>query len=391
MPQSSQRQQKRIAVIGTPVLTAHSRFNEALIRYASDRGRWRFVFTTEASVAALRFLRQLDCDGALVRLVSPDMAREARQLDLPMVNVSGWLKNPGVPTVCGDSTEYGRACARHLLERGFRRFGIVTTPAGWFIEERRRSFCKTVDDAGFGSGISEFNAASQPVAAADLKRFRLWLAKLQLPVGLFLADDLDAHVLMSACREAGRRIPQDVAVVAGLGHVETLPLCQPSLSHVWGNDEEIATRAAECLDELMAGKSREPRTLLVPPQRLVAQESTDTVAVDDRLVARIIEHIRAHVAQGANVKDIARHLGVPRRTLDRRFRQAMGGSIHDFLVRERVGRAQDLLRGAPALTLKEIARRCGFASVRRLNLVFHRSAGVRPAEVRRRGVAKKST
>ena len=391
MPQNPQRQPKRIAVIGTPVLTAHSRFNEALIRYAAERGRWRFVFSTEANVAALRFLGQLDCDGALVRLVSPAMARAARRLALPLVNVSGWLRDPGLPTVCGDSAEYGRVCARHLLERGFRRFGIVTGPAGWFMEERQRSFRETVAAAGFGAGISDFTARAQPVAAADLGRFRRWVAGLQLPVGLFLADDLDAPVLMGACREVGRRIPQDVAVVAGLGHAEVLPLCHPSLSHVWGNDGEIATRAAECLDRLMTGKSAEPRTLLVPSQTLVARDSTDTVAVDDRLVARTIEFIRAHAAQATNIKDIAHQLAVPRRTLDRRFREALGRSMHEFLVGERVGRAQDMLRGSPALTLKEIARRCGFASARRLNLVFHRSAGIRPAQVRERGVAQKST
>ena len=56
---------RRIAVIGAPVLQAQSLFNAALIDYATQRGNWKFVFSTEVSVQTLRFLRQLECDGAL--------------------------------------------------------------------------------------------------------------------------------------------------------------------------------------------------------------------------------------------------------------------------------------------------------------------------------------
>ena len=74
----SRTKHRRIAVIGAPVLQAQSRFNGALIAHAAKLGNWKFVFSTEVSVQTLRFLRQLDCDGALIRVVSPAIAREAK-------------------------------------------------------------------------------------------------------------------------------------------------------------------------------------------------------------------------------------------------------------------------------------------------------------------------
>ena len=365
------------------MLKAHSRFNEALLRYADLHPQWRFVCSLETSVFSLRLLQQQDCDGALIRVVSTEMALAARRLRFPVVNFSSWLERPGVPTVRDDNLAKGRLCAEHLLAKGFRHFGLVLMPGGCYLEDRRRSFLETVAAAGFGRGVSVFTLRSSPVNTADLRRFQRWLASLPLPLGLFLADDLDAPALLHACRAAGRPVPGDVAVVAGLGHEEVIPLCDPALSHVRGNDEAVALQAAEYLDRLMSGQTQETQTIIVPVQGFVALASTDTVAVPDRFVARAVEFIRAHAGEATNIKSIVHHLAVPRRTLERHFQQVMGTSLHAYLTRERIDRARELLRVEPPLSLREIAHRSGFADARRLNQVFQAATGLTLAEARR--------
>jgi LacI family transcriptional regulator len=377
-----------VAVVGAPVLKAHSRFNEALLRYAAQQKHWRFVFSMESSVSALRFLQQVGCDGALVRVTSPEMARVARRVTFPIVNFSSWLAKPGLPTVCDDNAAKGRLCAQHLLNKGFRRFGMVLMPGGWFLEARRESFLETIAAAGYGHSVKVFSLRSFRLDQPDLRRFRRWVASLSPPVGLFLADDLDAPALMNACREAGRQIPGDIAVVAGLGHEEILPLCEPPLSHVRGNDEDVAMRAAEYLDRLMHGRTQDVQTIVLPVQGFVALASSDTVAVDDRYVARAVEFIRAHAGEATNIKSLVHQLSIPRRTLERHFHAAMGTSLHAYLTGERVARARDLLGVRPPISLKEIARRCGFADARRLNEVFRCATGVSLAEARQRADSK---
>jgi LacI family transcriptional regulator len=383
MPYRSQSK-RRIAVIGAPVLQSQSLLNAALIRYA-ERSNWKFVFSTEVSLQTLRFLQRYECDGALIRVISPAIAREARKLSFPLVNFSSWLDNPKIPTVRCDNVMMGRLAAEHLLERGFRRFGVVLSKGGWFTHPRHQSFLETVQAAGFGANTSTFQMQAHPADAADWQRFRAWVRGLKPPVGLFLTnDDPDAPALMEACREAGRRIPHDVAVITSHGHPQICMACLPPLTYVDQNEEGVAIHAAQYLDRLMSGETSEVKTLVVPSGGVVALTSTDTVAVEDREVAHAVEFIRAHVSEPINIKEVAQHFSITRRTLERRFRAAMGVSLHDFQTHERIGRAQDLLRAKPQLTLTDVAGRCGFRTATRLNLVFRSQLGIMPAEWRRR-------
>jgi hypothetical protein len=72
--------QKRIALIGLPVFQSVNNLSSAAgARHAEETGCWRFVFSAEASVAAFKFLRTLDCDGAILRVTSDAMRREAEK------------------------------------------------------------------------------------------------------------------------------------------------------------------------------------------------------------------------------------------------------------------------------------------------------------------------
>jgi LacI family transcriptional regulator len=379
MPLSKSQPKKRIAVIGAPVLASQSIFNAALIHYA-EQHRWKFVFSTEVSVQTLRFLRKLNCDGALIRVLSPAIAREAKKLSFPLVNFSSWLANPQVPTVRCDNAMMGRLAAEHLLQKGFRRFGVVLSKGGWFTHPRHQSFLETVGRAGFGANASTFQLHSHPAGAEDFQRFREWVRGLPAPVGLFLTnDDPDAPALMEACRAAGKKIPQDAAVITSHGHPEICQACHPPLTYVDQNEEGVALEAAKFLDRLMSGEANAAQTIIVPSGGVVPLGSTNTLAIEDREVAQAVEFIRAHIAEPINIKDVAHHFAIARRTLERRFRSALGISLHDFQTCERIERAKDLLRATPPLTLSEVARRCGFTSAARLNLVFHRVAGLTPA------------
>jgi len=66
-------------------------------------------------------------------------------------------------------------------------------------------------------------------------------------------------------------------------------------------------------------------------------------------------------------------LGIQRCTLDRHFRAVMAMSLNEFLVGERAEKARTLLRAAPPLSLREIARRCGFSDTQHMKKVLRRS------------------
>jgi LacI family transcriptional regulator len=85
-------------------------------------------------------------------------------------------------------------------------------------------------------------------------------------------SDQIARGVCDGLRDAGRRVPHDVAVV-GFDNWDVMALaCRPPLTTVDLQLEELGRRAAELLRDTIAGRPRPGTTSL--PSRLVIREST---------------------------------------------------------------------------------------------------------------------
>lgn len=375
---------KRIALIGLPVLqSVNNLSNAAIARYAEMEGNWRFIFSAEASVEAFRFLRTLDCDGAIVRITNTAMLREAKKVQVPMVNVSSWLEKPGVPTVRHDYDAVGRLAAEHLIEKGYRRFGCVLVPGGWFIQQRYNAMVRTIHERG--GSLKSFKLQTtmpdvvHPLAQAERCRFVEWVRTIQRPAALVLMDDWDAPMLMELCREAGYEVPRDLVMITTGCHSEVLPLCPVQLSAVQEDQGLQARLAVSCLDALISNNKPSETLISVPPLGVVERASTATMAIEDSEVAHAVEFIHCHCLEPINVADVCGSVHVARVTLERRFRQAMGVTMHNYLTQLRMRHAMELLRADSAPSLQAIALQCGLADRRRLNQVFTGLTGISPA------------
>lgn len=378
---------RRIAVVGLPMMqSVRNLGNVAIASYAERRGNWRFVLSAEATVEAFRFLRTVDCDGAIVRILSPAMKREALKVRVPLINVSSWLEHPGVPTIRHDYQGCGRMAAEYLLGKGFRRFGCVIVPGGC-IPKRCQMFLDTIQKRGLKASLFHLRHPKpflrQPISAVERKRFAAWVRGLRPPAALVLMDDWDAPALMRACREAGLEIPRDLVVISIGIHSETLALCPVPLTAVQEDHETQMKLVVENLEQMMSSRRPAERIIEVPPLGVVERASTATLAIEDRVVARALEFIRAHRGEPINIATVADKVGISRATLDRRFHEAIGQTPHDYLIQQRIRLAQELLQANPAPSLKKISRACGFTNRRRLNLVFRQVTGVLPSQWRR--------
>jgi LacI family transcriptional regulator len=380
--------QKKIALIGLPILqSVNNLLNAAVARHAEQAGNWQFIYSAQNTVEAFQFLRKLDCDGAIVRITSPAMRREAVKIRFPIVNLSSWLENSGVPTVRPDWRMLGRIAAEHLLEKGYRRFGCVVVPGGWYIQARCTAFLEML--RVHGATVSMFHlrttqpGLSQPISKEEQGRFKKWVAELRPPAALALMDDWDAPVLMDVCREAGFQIPRDLVVLSTGIHSEVMPFCHPPLSGAQEDLETQANLAIKCLEDQFAGRKTGAEAVVVPPLGVIERASTATMAIEDREVAHAVELIRAHGCEPINVTGIAAQISVCRATLERRFLQIMGLTLHEYLIQQRIQRAQELLAVHPPLSLQAISRQCGIPDRRRLNRIFRRVTGKSPAGFRK--------
>jgi len=116
---------------------------------------------------------------------------------------------------------------------------------------------------------------------------------------------------------------------------------------------------------------------------LIAQGPQEVFTVKDRIVAETMRLIWEQSHRPMTIDGLSRLLPITRRSLERRFRAAIGYGIHDEIVRCRLERAKRLLV-ATELSLKEVSSASGFSNADSLGRAFRRAEGVTPLEYRRR-------
>jgi transcriptional regulator GlxA family with amidase domain len=92
---------------------------------------------------------------------------------------------------------------------------------------------------------------------------------------------------------------------------------------------------------------------------------------------RVLRHIDDNLAQPITLQDMAAAAGLSRMHFAARFRAATGLRPHDYLLRQRIERAQALLRDERE-TVVDVALSVGFQTQAHFTTVFKRICGDTP-------------
>jgi LacI family transcriptional regulator len=321
-------------------------------------------------------------DGVIAMVRTAGTAAKLRAWGGAVVDTAYDLDDVPFAQVGFDTRAIGCAAAEHLLQLKGRTCAYVgdETPAGRFVQ---RGFVDRLRKAGRDtlSAPPGFNRpyVEEPNSAA---RATAWLNALPKPAAVFAFHDALAHRLADACRDAGLRVPEDVAVLGCLNDEFLCTAAHPPLSSVSVPLPALGYEAARVLDALMGGAPA-PARIELPPLGVVTRRSTDPAAVADPDLAAALRFIRERCTDRIGVKDVTAASGLSRSSLERRFRAALGRSPLAELLRERVDRAKHLLAETD-LSVKEIARTAGFHDARHLSVTFRQKAGVSPVKFRAR-------
>jgi len=105
-------------------------------------------------------------------------------------------------------------------------------------------------------------------------------------------------------------------------------------------------------------------------------------AADAEPLAQILAWMLDHLGEDLTVARLARRARTSPRTFARRFRGGTGTTPHQWLLTQRVLRAQRLLE-TTGLPVEHVARICGFGSAAGLRSHFQRVVSASPAAYRR--------
>ncbi|WP_454625064.1 helix-turn-helix domain-containing protein [Bradyrhizobium cenepequi] len=96
---------------------------------------------------------------------------------------------------------------------------------------------------------------------------------------------------------------------------------------------------------------------------------------------RVAEYVDSHLSKKITLSDLAAVAGLSRMHFASQFRMATGLRPHEYLLRQRIRRADELLRHT-TMTIVEVALSVGFQTQAHFTTVFKRIAGNTPAQWR---------
>ncbi|MGE5286112.1 MAG: LacI family DNA-binding transcriptional regulator [Micromonosporaceae bacterium] len=227
---------------------------------------------TKAEHARLtRYLQGQHVDGVLLMSLHGDdpLPRILQRARVPTVS---WGRPPRplahIPYVDADNVGGGRQAVGHLLKVGRKRIATIAGPADMCVgADRLLGYREAMREAGHDDRLVAHGDFSQQSGERAMDEL---LAREPRLDGVFAASDLMAAGALRALRRAGRRVPDDVAVV-GHDDLEVARLTEPTLTTVHQPVDEMArTMTVMLLEQVHDGKEALPAVL---PTYLVERSS----------------------------------------------------------------------------------------------------------------------
>jgi LacI family transcriptional regulator len=196
---------------------------------------------------------------------------------LPVVVIDDRGQHPEFPAVATTNRDGGHAATRHLVDSGRRRITMINGPVEYGCNrERLDGYRQALGEAGIGFEpdlveIGDFTEEGGARAAARL------LASGRAFDAVFAANDLMAMGAMRRLREAGRRVPDDVAIV-GFDDIPAASQTHPPLTTVRQPLYEMGRAATEMVMAAVRGDAIERRVEL--PTSLIVRGSSGGESAD---------------------------------------------------------------------------------------------------------------
>ncbi|MGN6727286.1 MAG: substrate-binding domain-containing protein [Tepidisphaeraceae bacterium] len=382
------RKRPTVAIIVDGVTGFGRAVLRGVMRHANLQRKW--LLHEELTHAASPVEAWPKFDGIIIAGVDQSVAAAAMAHCANTIQCSGSADPSQSPVVCLDDYAAGVMAAEHLLASRLKHFGFVGyTVRGAVSANRYAGFYNTVTGRGFGChepGLGWLTGSLRPFGTSrdHWPMLLQWVKQLPKPIGIMAVDDWAAHDLAALCVEANISVPDQVAII-GVNNDDLLcDSAWPPLSSIEADYSRAGYIAAGMMERLLAGQVLTPaeRFVRLPPLGVVKRLSTELLAVEDPVLAEVVQFIREHACDPCNVADILERVPVGRRWLERRFAAQLGRTLHEEILRIRMETAKRLLQ-QPELSISEIATRCGSSAVQNFCRAFEQSVGATPAAYRR--------
>jgi LacI family transcriptional regulator len=360
----------------------------------STRATWD-LFLEEDFRLRLAGIERWQCGGIIADFDDPVVAAALSRCSVPVVAVGGSYADQSeypqdVPYVATDNAKLVKLACDHLIDSGLHRFAMFSLPKAkknrWALE-REHAFRNLMRDSRMEAQIfhgCETSASSWDTALQDQIA---WLRSLPKPIGIIGVTDARARQLLQACVLAGIAVPDQVALIGIDNDPMVRMLSHLPLSSVIQGAQEIGRTAAHLLDKMLRGVRLAQTRILVPPAGVSVFASSRHQEIKRPHVMRARHFIRQFACQGIRAHQVADYVEVSISSLEAHFREELGCSVHDDILRVKLEAAKAGLESGDRSTT-EVALACGFTTNQYMHLVFKRELGCTPRAYRERALGE---
>lgn len=237
-----------------------------------------------------RLCRRGLVDGTIIQSTdgADDMFQQLSQSDVPFVVAGRPPHIEGASYVDVDNVNGAYTAARHLALLGYKRIGYVAAPYNTTTGmDRLEGYKKALQESGLPfdptlAAESDFTERGGYYSAQKLLH--------QRPDALFVASDTMAIGAMRAIREAGLRVPHDIAVV-GFDDLPPASQSTPALTTIRQPIRRLGVKLVETLLDIIDNGP-------LPPRRVIF--GTELIIRDSCGMSQVLDKEDNHLQAASN-------------------------------------------------------------------------------------------
>jgi len=218
----------------------------------------------------LNMVRQNRVDGLILNGPSfrPRFILQLQSTGIPIVLVDNLLNETAIDCVLCDNEDGAYQAVKHLIEHGHEHIVFLSGPADWLSSrERAAGYRRALHESGFNPHI-----VFMPNTIVETGRQAMFTALEEYPnlTAVMAVNDATAVGAIQACRQVGRAVPHDIAVV-GFDDESWAQIHTPPLTTVHVPWHEIGIQAARRVMSLIERNHRVPIQMRLSVELVIRQ------------------------------------------------------------------------------------------------------------------------
>ena len=379
---SPRRKARNVLILLTNTSASSRDFLAGFSRFSRSRRDWHMHLRHVGNINDEDFDNLAETsayDGIItnedVFLAHPEMASNPDAAVVVFGTYNAVMTPATIVFVQNNNALIGRFGAQYFMQLGrFRSFGFVPT--------RKHHAWADIRADAFRAELTAHSRDCRVFDAHGEAALEDWLAGLPKPAAVMAACDLEAVEVLASCTAAKLDVPGQIAII-GVDNDELL--CEfdsPTLSSILPRHDTTGYLAAKTMNRLFHGwRPESAQRILCDKMDMVERESSASPSPATHLIQSALEFIRQNVHRNITPADVVRHLKVSASLANLRFREFQGKSIGETIQEERLDEACRAL-SMTGLSVRKVAKLCGFTSPSHFGALFRRRLGTSPGQWR---------